>query len=61
MSRQSSVWNRDHSRGLDERDQAFEWLEKAYEERDQGLSFLKVGPELGPLRSDARSRTSCAA
>jgi eukaryotic-like serine/threonine-protein kinase len=40
--------------GLGEKDQAFEWLEKAYEMRDQGLSFLKVGPELDPLRLDAR-------
>ena len=40
--------------GLGEKDQAFEWLEKAYEERDQGLLFLKVGPDLDPLRSDPR-------
>jgi TolB-like protein/Tfp pilus assembly protein PilF len=40
--------------GLGEKDQAFEWLEKAYEEHDQGLSFLKVDPTLDPLRSDPR-------
>jgi tetratricopeptide (TPR) repeat protein len=40
--------------GLGEKDQAFEWLEKAYEERHQGLSFLKVDPALDPLRSDPR-------
>jgi tetratricopeptide (TPR) repeat protein len=40
--------------GLGEKDQAFEWLEKAYEARDQGLSFLKVDPTLDPLRSDPR-------
>jgi tetratricopeptide (TPR) repeat protein len=40
--------------GLGEKDQAFEWLEKAYELRDQGMSFLKVEPPLDPLRSDPR-------
>jgi len=40
--------------GLGEKDQAFEWLEKAYDEHDQGLSFLKVDPTLEPLRSDPR-------
>jgi serine/threonine-protein kinase len=40
--------------GLGEKDQAFEWLERAYEVRDQGLLFLKVGPDLDPLRSDPR-------
>ena len=40
--------------GLGEKDQAFEWLEKAYEVRDQGMSSLKVDPTLDPLRSDAR-------
>jgi tetratricopeptide (TPR) repeat protein len=39
---------------LGEKDQAFEWLEKAYEVRDQGLLFLKVGPDLDSLRSDPR-------
>jgi tetratricopeptide (TPR) repeat protein len=40
--------------GLGEKDQAFEWLEKAYAERDQGFAFLKVDPALDPLRSDPR-------
>ena len=40
--------------GLGEKDQAFEWLEKAYEVRDQGMGALKVDPTLDPLRSDAR-------
>jgi serine/threonine-protein kinase len=39
---------------LGEKDQAFEWLEKAYEERNQGLAFLKVDPTVDPLRSDPR-------
>ena len=39
--------------GLGEKDQAFEWLERAYEEHDQGLIFLQVDPPLDPpaLRS----------
>ena len=40
--------------GLGEKDQAFEWLERAYEDRDQGMVFLKVDPPLDPLRSDPR-------
>jgi hypothetical protein len=40
--------------GLGEKDQAFEWLERAYEERDGGMRYLKVAPELDPLRSDPR-------
>jgi hypothetical protein len=40
--------------GLGEKDQAFEWLERAYEERDKGLLFLRIDPPLDPLRSDPR-------
>jgi serine/threonine protein kinase/tetratricopeptide (TPR) repeat protein len=40
--------------GLGEKDQAFEWLDKAYEERDKGLMYLKAEPALDPLRSDPR-------
>jgi adenylate cyclase len=40
--------------GLGEKDRAFAWLEKAYEERSHWLSFLKVDPTLDPLRADAR-------
>ena len=39
---------------LAERDQAFEWLEKAYQARDSGLFFLRVIPLYDPLRSDPR-------
>lgn len=40
--------------GLVERDQAFEWLERAYEHRNELLVMLKVDPRLDALRSDAR-------
>jgi len=39
---------------LGEKDQAFYWLDKAYEERYLWLIFLKVEPELDPLRGDPR-------
>jgi eukaryotic-like serine/threonine-protein kinase len=35
-------------------DQAFAWLEKAYNERDSWLDYLTVDPRLSPLRSDPR-------
>jgi len=40
--------------GLGEKDQAFEWLERAYQVRDKGMCFLKVDPLFDPLRSDPR-------
>jgi tetratricopeptide (TPR) repeat protein len=42
--------------GLDEYDQALEFLEKAYEPEDRHfvLTFIKVAPEFDVLRSDPR-------
>jgi len=40
--------------GLGEKDQAFAWLEKAYEERSPDLVNLKVEPRFNNLRSDPR-------
>ena len=40
--------------GLRDKDQAFVWLEKAYEERSNYVAFLKVFPIVDPLRSDPR-------
>ncbi|MBA2731692.1 MAG: protein kinase [Acidobacteria bacterium] len=40
--------------GLGEKEQAFEWLEKAYQERHPYLTLLKVEPVFDKLRSDPR-------
>ncbi len=40
--------------GLGQKDQAFAWLEKAYQEREPGLVMLKVIPPYDPLRDDPR-------
>lgn len=40
--------------GLGEADQAFEYLELAYEERSDMMAWLKIGPEWTSLRSDPR-------
>ncbi|MBV9211914.1 MAG: tetratricopeptide repeat protein [Acidobacteria bacterium] len=39
---------------LGEKDKAFQWLEKAYVERNDWLLWLRVSPELDTLRSDPR-------
>lgn len=39
---------------LGKKDQAFEWLEKAYEERYFMMMYLKVAPNFDPIRSDPR-------
>jgi serine/threonine protein kinase/Tfp pilus assembly protein PilF len=41
---------------LDEKERAFQQLERAYEHREPGLMFLKVAPWLDPLRSHPRYR-----
>jgi TolB-like protein/DNA-binding winged helix-turn-helix (wHTH) protein/thioredoxin-like negative regulator of GroEL len=40
--------------GLDERDQALAWLDKAYAERSDYMPYLKLEPMLDGLRSDQR-------
>ena len=39
---------------LGDNEQAFDWLEKAYEERDEGLTRLKVDPRYKSLRADTK-------
>ena len=39
---------------LGDKDEAFKWLEKAYEQHDSYLVRLKVEPGMDPLRSDPR-------
>ena len=40
--------------GLGKKQEAFKWLEEAYNAHDVGLIYLKVDPCLAPLRSDPR-------
>jgi eukaryotic-like serine/threonine-protein kinase len=39
---------------LGQYDPAFEWLERAFEERSNGMAYLAVEPWLAPVRSDPR-------
>jgi eukaryotic-like serine/threonine-protein kinase len=39
---------------LGQKDRAFEWLEKAYEDHDSGLVSIAVEPVFDPIRSDPR-------
>ena len=40
--------------GLDEKDEALAWLEKAYQERSWFLVWIKMDPHVDSLRSDSR-------
>lgn len=40
--------------GLGEKDQAFQWLQKAIEDRSTSLVFIRSDPEVATLRSDPR-------
>jgi TolB-like protein/Tfp pilus assembly protein PilF len=50
----SPYWMATLHAGLGDKDQAFQWLEKAYEERSGGLIWLGVDPRMDGLRSDPR-------
>ncbi len=40
--------------GLDDKNHAFKWLDKAYSERSREVIYLKANPVCDPLRSDPR-------
>jgi hypothetical protein len=40
--------------GLDEKDEAFRWLQKVEEDRSEFFAAANVDPRLKPLHSDAR-------
>jgi hypothetical protein len=40
--------------GIGAKDEAFAWLEKAYEEHAQWVSEIKVDPAFDPVHSDPR-------
>jgi hypothetical protein len=40
--------------GLGDKEQALTWLERAYDEQDPWLFWLKTWPPLDPLRSEPR-------
>jgi TolB-like protein/DNA-binding winged helix-turn-helix (wHTH) protein/Tfp pilus assembly protein PilF len=51
----SPVWRAKIYAGLQEKDIAFEWLEKAYDDRSiVSVGFIKPNPMFDPLRSDPR-------
>jgi TolB-like protein/Tfp pilus assembly protein PilF len=40
--------------GLDQKDEAFKWLEKSFKQRDHWLVYLKISPVVDKLRPDPR-------
>jgi len=47
------MW-RSSTRGLGEKDQAFAWLQKAFEVHDGSMVVIQAEPMLDDLRSDPR-------
>ena len=39
---------------VDNKDLAFRWMDKAYQEHSPGIIMLKVDPKYNPIRSDQR-------
>ena len=42
--------------GLGDHEQAYKWLDRAYDEQNTELTFLKVDPRVDPLRDNSRFR-----
>lgn len=40
--------------GIGDKNNAFEWLERSFENRDKGITYLRIDPCLDPLRADPR-------
>jgi hypothetical protein len=40
--------------GCKDLDRAFQWLERGYKQRDEGLNSMKVDPMLANVRQDPR-------
>jgi tetratricopeptide (TPR) repeat protein len=40
--------------GMGDKDRAFEWLQKAYDQHSSDLPWIKADPRMDPLRSDPR-------
>jgi hypothetical protein len=43
--------------GLGEIDRAFDWFDKAYQDRSEELLFMKVDPRLDRIRPDLRYKS----
>ncbi len=48
------MWRAALYMGLSQPDQAFDWLQRAYQDRSGWLVFLQVDPLFSPLHSDPR-------
>jgi serine/threonine-protein kinase len=57
LSQQRYVWSYGFAliyAGLGDKDQAFQWLEKSYQDHEARITRLKVDPDFDSLRSDPR-------
>ena len=50
----SPMWMADLYVSLGDKDRAFEWLERGYQEHDVNTPWLKMCPRCDPLRPDPR-------
>ena len=50
----SALWIAAIYAGLNDKDRVFDWLDKAYEERFEVLTFINISPFFYPVRDDPR-------